>query len=430
MDVPKKISYSLVFLVLLTFFVISLLSNIIGPLVPEIIEDFHLSLTMVALLPFSFFIAYGLMSIPSGMLVERHGEKRVMLFAFAVAFGGALLFASFPDYRVAVVSLFLIGTGMAMLQVVINPLLRVAGGEQNLAYFSTMGQLFFGLASFISPLIYSYLVVNLSDVAQGNMLERLVETLVPPDLPWITLYWIFAVISLLMIGVITFFKFPKVEIKENEKVGAYKTHVALIGNPTVILYFLGIFFYVGSEQGTANWMSQFLSEYHGYNPQTTGAQAVSRFWGLMTAGTFLGLLLLRLADSRKVLMAFTVAAIICLSFSLFGSGEIALYCLPLIGFFASVMWPVILSLALNSMREHHGSLSGILMTGIAGGAVVPLIIGGLGDMMGLRAGLAFLYLSLGYVLSIGMWARPLVNNKVVSFGKVAKKVKVTVGEHE
>ena len=429
MNLAKKRNYSLVFLVLLTFFVISLLSNIIGPLVPEIIDDFHLSLTMVALLPFSFFIAYGLMSIPSGILIERYGEKRVMLLAFAVSFGGALFFAAFPDYRVAVVSLFLIGTGMAMLQVVINPLLRVAGGEENLAYFSTMGQLFFGLASFISPLLYSYLVVNLSEVAQGNVLEGLVETLVPADLPWITLYWIFALISLLMIAVIAFFKFPKVELREDEKVGAYKTHMALIRNPTVILYFLGIFFYVGSEQGTANWMSQFLSEYHGYDPQTTGAQAVSRFWGLMTAGTFLGLLLLRVADSRKVLIAFTAAAIICLSLGLFGSREIALHSLPLIGFFASVMWPVILSLALNSVREHHGSLSGILITGIAGGAVVPLIIGGLGDLLGLRTGLAFLYLSFGYVLCIGMWARPLVNNKVLSFRK-DKKTKVTVGEHE
>ena len=148
-----KKDYSLVFLVLLTFFVISFLSNIIGPLVPEIVEDFQLSLTMVALLPFAFFIAYGLMSIPAGILVERFGEKSVMLMAFVTSFFGAILFAVFPDYRVAIVSLFLIGTGMAMLQVVINPLLRVAGGEENLAYFSTMGQLFFGLASFLSPFV-------------------------------------------------------------------------------------------------------------------------------------------------------------------------------------------------------------------------------------------------------------------------------------
>lgn len=419
-----KKNYSLVFLVLLTFFVISFLSNIVGPLVPEIIEDFKLSLTLVALLPFAFFIAYGLMSIPSGMLVERYGEKQVMLMAFVVSFAGAILFAMFPDYRMAIISLFLIGTGMAMLQVVINPLLRVAGGEENLAYFSTMGQLFFGLASFLSPLVYSYIVTNPDHVAQENIFEKIVDFVVPPDLRWITLYWIFAIISLLMLVVISLFNFPKVKLKEEEKVGAYETHVALIKDPLVILYFFGIFFYVGSEQGVANWMSKFLFDYHGYDPQTTGAQAVSWFWGLMTAGTFLGLVLLKLADSRKVLIGFTSAAIISLSLSLFARAEIALYTFPFIGFFASVMWPIILSLALNSIRQHHGSLSGILITGIAGGAVIPLIIGGLGDLMGLKVGMGFLYFSFGYVLSIGIWARPFVQNKIFAFGNATEKRKV------
>ncbi|NBS20095.1 MAG: MFS transporter, partial [Flavobacteriia bacterium] len=156
-----KRSYGLVALILLTFFVISFLTNIIGPLVPQIIEDFDLSLTLVALLPFAFFIAYGVMSIPSGMLIEILGEKKVMILAFLVAFGGALLFGLFPSYLVAVGSLFLIGSGMAMLQVVINPLLRAAGGEEHFAFNSVIGQLFFGLASFLSPLVYSYLVLNI-----------------------------------------------------------------------------------------------------------------------------------------------------------------------------------------------------------------------------------------------------------------------------
>jgi len=80
-----KKNYWLVFLVLLTFFVISFLSNIIGPLIPEMIEDFGLSLTMAALLPFSFFIAYGLMSIPSGIWLARYGEKLTMLFVCPVS---------------------------------------------------------------------------------------------------------------------------------------------------------------------------------------------------------------------------------------------------------------------------------------------------------------------------------------------------------
>jgi MFS transporter, FHS family, L-fucose permease len=329
-----KKNYRLVFLILLTFFVISFLSNIIGPLIPEMIEDFKLSLTMAALLPFSFFIAYGLMSIPSGIWLARYGEKSVMLIAFLISFSGALMFAIFPGYIMALSSLFLIGTGMAMLQVVINPLLRVAGGEENLAFYSIMGQLFFGLASFLSPLVYSYLAVNFPGSGQTNLFKNIFNFLVRENLSWITLYWMFALISLIMVLVISFFRFPKVSLKEDEKIGAYETHIGLIKNPTVILFFLGIFFYVGSEQGVANWTSKFLSVQHGYDPQTTGARAVSWFWGLMTIGTFLGLFLVKMFDSRKVLLVFTASAITCLSFSLFGTSKISLIALPAIGFFA------------------------------------------------------------------------------------------------
>lgn len=415
-----KRNYYIVGLILLTFFVISFLTNIIGPLVPEIIEDFDLSLTLVALLPFAFFIAYGITSIPAGLLVERYREKIVMVLAFAIAFLGALLLALFPNYLMAVVSLFLIGSGMAMLQVAINPLLRVAGGEENFAFNSVLGQLFFGLASFLSPLAYSYLVLNLEGggaPAEGGFFMETLAGVVPAGLPWISLYWLFAAVSLVMISVIALSRFPRVERTREERVGALDTHLALLKNPIVLLFFLGIFCYVGSEQGVANWISEFLSSYHGYDPQTTGARAVSWFWGMMTAGTLLGLVALKLFDSRHVLIGFTTAALGGLLAALFGPGAVALIAFPAIGFFISVMYPVIISLALNSLEEHHGSFAGILMTGIAGGAIIPLIVGALGDGLGLRFGMLFLLLPFGYILSIGFWADPLVSNKTVAFGE-------------
>ena len=163
-----KTNYLVVGLVFLIFFVVSLLTNILGPLIPDIIASFDLSLGMAGFLPFSFFIAYGVMSIPSGMLVDRYREKAVIAAAFVVACGGSLAFALLPYFRVGLASLFLIGIGMAMLQVAINPLLRVAGGEQHFAFNSVIGQLVFGLASFISPQIYSYLVGQLTDYSGGG----------------------------------------------------------------------------------------------------------------------------------------------------------------------------------------------------------------------------------------------------------------------
>jgi fucose permease len=408
-----KRSYFIVGLILLTFFVISFLTNIIGPLLPDIIESYDLSLTMAAFLPFAFFIAYGVMSIPSGILVERYGEKKVMVIAFLISFLGACLFAWQSSYGFYIVSLFFIGTGMAMLQVAINPLLRVAGGEQHFAFNSVLGQLFFGLASFLSPLVYSYIVLNMGNGLEGNFLTNMFSGIVPDDLPWISLYWIFAVVSLIMVFVIGLVKFPSVELKDDEKVGALQTHIDLLKKPMVILYFLGIFAYVGTEQGVANWISQFLQTYHDVDPQTKGADTVSLFWGLMTAGTVLGLVLLKFVDSRKVLIGFTSAAMIALLASLLGSKSVALIGFPLVGFFASVMWSIIVSLALNSVASHHGSFSGILVTGIAGGAIVPLIVGGLGDIIGLKAGMFFLFVTLAYILSIGIWSKPLINNATI-----------------
>ncbi len=407
-----KRNYFIVLLIFFVFFVISFLTNILGPLIPDIIKGFHLSLTLAGFLPFSFFIAYGVMSIPAGMLVERYGEKSVMVSAFALAFLGALLFALFPTYLVAMSSLFMIGVGMAMLQVAINPLLRVAGGEEHFAFNSVLAQLFFGSASFLSPFLYSYLVRNLQSDPQGQpWFIDLLRHLVPANLPWVSLYWVFALVTLFMVIILYLVRLPRVELQEDEKAGAWQTHKELFKNKTVILFFIGIFAYVGTEQGVANWISKFLQTYHGLDPQTVGAHTVSYFWGLLTLGCLLGLLLLKLFDSRYVLIAFAAAAIVALSFALFGSAQIAIYAFPAVGFFASVMWSIIFSLALNSLEKHHGSFSGILCTAIIGGAVVPVIIGWLGDHFGLRTGMMFLYLTLGYIFSIGFWARPLITNE-------------------
>lgn len=408
-----KRNYKIVGLILVTFFVISFLTNIIGALIPEIRDDFTLSLTLAGLLPFAFFIAYSVFSIPAGALVERYREKVVMMWAFLLASAGALLLALVPNFLTAVVSLFTIGAGMAMLQVTINPLLRVAGGEENFAFNSNLGQLFFGLASFVSPLYYSYLVTSIGSGGDLNAFLDAMAALVPEGLSWLSVYWSFAVIALLMVAVVSLFNFPRVERKEDEVLSAFGAYGTLLRRPVVILYFLGIFCYVGTEQGVANWISEFLNVYHGFDPQTAGAQAVSWFWGAMTVGTVVGIAVLRLFDSRRVLLVFSSSAIVCLSVALFSPGGVARYAFSAIGFFISIMYPVIISLALNSVEEHHGAFTGILMTGIGGGAVVPLIVGSLGDVFGLREGMFFLYLTFGYILSISVWADPIIKNKTI-----------------
>ncbi|HKV61892.1 MAG TPA: MFS transporter [Candidatus Acidoferrum sp.] len=407
-------------LVFLTFFVISLLTNIFGPIVPDIISSFRVSLTAAGFLTFAFFIAYGVMSIPAGFLVERFTEKPVMVLAFLAGTLGSLSFALFPGYRVAIVSYFTVGAGMAVLQVAINPLLRVAGGEEHYAFNSTLAQLIFGSASFVSPRLYSYLVMNLKDSsAKQGVVLRILQRITPAELPWASIYWIFAVSALAMMVVLFLSSFPKVQLTAEERADSLDMYRTLARQRVVWLYFVAMFAYTGCEQGTAVWMSSFLSQYHGLDPHTIGAAAVSWFWGLMTAGCLAGMLLLKIFDSRKVLIGASVGALLCLSGALFGPARISGIAFPAIGLFASVMWPIVVSLALNSVVEYHGSFSGILGTGIIGAAVVPVIIGRIGDYAGLRSGLAFLYLTFGFVLSVGFWARPIINNATIHLKKSA-----------
>ena len=220
-----------------------------------------------------------------------------------------------------------------------------------------------------------------------------------------------------MVFLVLVISIPKIELNEDEKVGSKQNFIVLFKNKVVILYFFGIFAYVGAEQGISYWMSKFLQVHHGYDFETIGANAVGNFWGAMTLGGVLGLVLLKLLDSKLVLRVFTILAIICLGIALFGDSVSSLYAFQASGFFLSVMYPIIISLALNSVSKHHGSFAGILMTGIMGGAVVQLLIGMLSDFTSLKTGMLLVFVALAYILSLSFWAKLIIKNKIINLSK-------------
>lgn len=415
-----KRNYFIVLLIMLIFVAISFVTNIIDPMGSDVQLSFHLSNAQLGYMATALFIAYAVMSIPSGMLVERFAAKPVLIFAFALSCLGAFVYAFKPTYAVALPSLFTIGVGFAMLQVIINPLLRVAGGEEHYAFFGNMSQMIFALGSTVSPHLYGYLVGHLKDpsLPRGFVLNQLAKV-VKPGLPWISLYWVFTIILLAMVIVVSIVRLPKMELNEDEKVGTSDTILLLLKNKLVWLYFIGIVCYVGTEQGVAVWIKKFLLDYHQVDPGLADKVAVSGFWGAMTVGCAVSLVLLKLFDSRKILVFFFTGGVITLLVALFGSRSAALIGLPLMGFWCSVGWPLVFSLALNSMDKHHGSFAGILCTGIVGGAILPPLIGKLGDHFGLRFGMLALLVTIGYIISIGLWAKPLVNNATLGGAKEA-----------
>jgi len=418
-----KRNYWIVALIMLFWFVISFITNIMGPLIPDVIQNFHLSyLGLAGFIPTSFFVAYAVMSIPSGILIEKLNQKIVLIIGFTLPLIGSLLFAIHPVYITLLLSSFIIGLGMAMLQTVINPLTRVAGGEENFAFFSVFGQLVFGAASFVSPLLYSYLVQELSSGKSNyNLFVGVLARLTPPELPWASLYWVFAVILIAIIVLTFIVRFPSLELNEDEKSGSVSSYKTLLKNKYVYLFFFGILSYVATEQGIANWISQFLFKYHGLNPQVVGAQEVGWFWGLMSVGCLIGLVALKLFDSKYILRVSATISIALLLLSLFSSKEIALIGFPALGFTISVMFSIIMSLGLNSVSSHHGSFAGILCSGIVGGAIGPLIVGNLADIVGLKLAMLVILLPMAYIFGISVWAKPLIQNKTVKLNDLFKK---------
>lgn len=403
----------IVIFILCIWFIISFVTNILGPMMPIIIEDFDLSLGMAGFLPFSFFLAYGIISIPAGMMIERYGPKRTLTFAFLVNLVGALSLGLLPVYGMVIAALFVLGMGMAMLQVIINPLMRTAGGEGHFAFFSVMGQLVFGLASFVSPLFFAGLMNQVATNSAPDAFTGLLLGLAPVELPWVSFYFGFAALFLLVLFVTRFINIPDIELKEDERSASFAVYRDLLRNKQVVLFALGIVAYVGAEASLSNWMSQFLETYHGYSPTVEGAEAVSRFWGLMSVGCIVGLILLKLLDSKIVLRVFALLAAASLAAALFGDAQLSLLAFPATGFFISVMFSIIFSLALNSVPMHHGAFSGILCSGILGGAIMPLLVGQLGDFIGLKMAMLLIFGLLGYILAISNWANPLIKNKTI-----------------
>ena len=401
---------NLILFILVIWFVISFVTNILGPIMPLVIDTYDLSLSMAAMLPFSFFLAYGLFSIPAGAMIEKLGAKKSLLIAFSLNLVGALSFALFPFYLTALTALFILGIGMATLQVIINPLMRAAGGEENFAFYAVMAQLVFGLASFLSPFVFSRMM-SAFESPDTNTIKTIFAPLVESEVNWSALYWIFATTFVIMLILVRLFRFPKLAIAESEKTGTTEIYLELLRNRQVWMFFFGIVAYVGTEQALANWMSEFLKTYHGLDPELRGAQAVAWFWGSMTIGCVVGLIVLKLFDARWVLGIEVLITMVVLSVALYGPANWSALAFSGLGFCISLMFSIIFSTALNSVLSHPGAFSGILCTGIFGGALLPLIVGVIGDLTNLRFALAVVFIALIYIGIIALKSRPVIENK-------------------
>jgi len=343
--IPRSTRLVTVTIINVIFFEAGIIASLMGAIIPDVISCFHISYSIAAVMPFSYFIAYAAASVPAAVLGERSGCKGAVLVSLALGFAGTITFATWPIYPVALPSLFLVGCCLAGSQVNLLPMLRSVVGAEHLGFFTVLMTLMYGLGAFFSPHIYSYLVTHLHSGQSLNPLIGWLEQHTQTETSWVAVYWVSSAAIAVTIFIFALVKFPRVQMTTSEKAGSLSSYRELLIDGKVWFFAIGVLLYVFCEQGVANWISEFLRQTHGMDPQTRGAGILGQYWIFLTLGCLVGLGLVRLFDSRRVMaMAATLAAF-SLLLALHGNRSLSVSGFVGVGFFISVLWPITMELA-------------------------------------------------------------------------------------
>lgn len=394
-------------LVVAVFFLFGGITNLNDVLIPKLKGLFQLNNANAALVQFAFFTSYAIFSIPAGMLMQRLGYVRGVVLGFAIMAVSCLLFlpAAYSGlYGSFLVALFMIGGGITLLQVAVNPLILTLGSPETAHSRLTFAQLFNSIGVFLMVRFGAELILGKQSTVDPATLSgsaltahRVAETSVIGHT-----YIGLAVVLTLIAGFFWLWR----SALDGQKVEAVKTQgmLALLAKPRLAWGCLCIFLYVGAEVSIASFMINYLGEGRtlGLDPKAAGV-LLSYYWLGALIGRFFGGFLLRFAKPGLLLAGFAGAAIGLIAFSATGSGAMAAYALIAVGLANSIMFPTIFSLATEGLREQAPQASGLLCTAIVGGAIVPWLTGSLADHSSLAFALIIPAACYGVIAAFGLW---------------------------
>jgi MFS transporter, FHS family, L-fucose permease len=375
------------------FFSWGLITSLNDILVPHLQASFTLSYVKAMLVQFAFFGAYFVTSVPWGKLVERAGYRKGIIYGLAAASVGCLGFypaAAFQSYSLFLLALFVLASGISLLQVAANPYVTALGPESTAASRLNLTQAFNALGTTIGPALGSTFI--LSSAAQGA--ARDVETV---QGPYLLLAAALAVIALLF----SRFKLPEVTAEEAPDAVEVPTG-SVLRQRHVLLGALSIFAYVGAEVSIGSFLVAYMMQpdIAGFSEATAGHH-LSLYWGGAMVGRFIGSALLQKVNPGWALAGVATMALLLLGLAMASSGSLALWSVLAIGAFNSIMFPTIFSLALERLGKRSGEASGYLCMAIVGGAIVPLVMGFFADRSTVHAALFVPAICYGYVVYYG-----------------------------
>lgn len=357
------------------FFMMGFITCLNDILIPHLKDIFNLNYTQAMLVQFCFFTAYALMSIPAGKLVEKIGYKGGVIGGFLIAALGCILFypaAGSASYPIFLGALFILATGIVLLQVAGNPYVTLLAKPGKESTTLTLIQAFNSLATTVAPPIGAALIF----VDATASLEQRVSSV---QMPYLGL----AGFMILLAVAVAFIKLPDArQIAQAETEQNHDGKTSVWQYKHMILGAIGIFCYVGGEVAIGSMMINVLEDIAGISHKD-GAFYLSLYWGGAMVGRFAGSAIMNKFQPAKCLAFNASAAVVLILLAIVCGGKVAMWSLLAIGLFNSIMFPTIFSLGTKGLGKFTGQASGIICTAIVGGALIPVVQGFAADTIGL-----------------------------------------------
>ena len=365
-------------LVVLTtlFFMMGFITCMNDILIPHLKKIFDLTYVQAMLIQFCFFTAYAVMSIPMGMLVSKIGYKNGVIGGFLLTAAGCLLFypaAGSHSYAVFLGALFILASGVTLLQVAGNPYVTLLAKPGKESATLTLVQAFNSLGTTIAPQIGAFLILADSTKAADRA-----EQISSVQIPYLGLAGLLIILAVFV---------KMIRLPDARKIAAEEGAHNHDGKTSVWQYkhlafgAAGIFCYVGAEASIGSLMVNVLGYLKGLN-HASAAHYLSFYWGGAMFGRFLGSAVMVKFASNRYLAFNALSAVALLIVAMAagqGNADVSMWALLAVGFFNSIMFPTIFSLATKGLGRFTNAASGVLCTAIVGGAIVPVVQGWVAD---------------------------------------------------
>lgn len=378
------------------FFMWGFITSLNDILIPHLKSVFSLNYTQAMLIQMCFFGAYFLVSVPAGNLVKKVGFQRGLGIGLMIAAAGCLLFigaAKAQTYWIFLTALFVLASGITILQVAANPLVTIMGSEDTASSRLTMTQAFNSLGTTVAPLIGSMLIFSTAVEFASKAQEA--ESVILP-------YFGLAIVLVLLAMTFTRISLPTPSIESHSQV-ADKIQGSLMQYRHLVLGAVAIFMYVGAEVSVGSFLVNYFGLEHIANmKESEAAHYIAYYWGGAMIGRFAGAVVMQKISAGKLLAFNSIAAAVLIAISITSEGAFAMWSILLVGLCNSIMFPTIFSLALKGLGANTSRGSGLLCLAIVGGAIVPVIQGVLADNIGLQLSFALPVLCYLYIAYYGV----------------------------